>query len=88
MVPPGVVWNVALGTELHRRRIHTDLKPVGHDSMPASEPASCFAEHPVANFNDQPRFFRERDELCGTNHAALRMVPAQERFGLMNPAGG
>ena len=56
--------------------------------MPASEPASCFAEHPVANFNDQPRFFRERDELCGTNHAALRMVPAQERFGLMNPPGG
>ena len=88
MVAPGVMWNVALGTKLHRRRIHTDLETVGNNSMPAIEPTSCFAEHPVANFDDEPRFFRQRDELCGTNHAAFWMVPAQERFGFVDSSRG
>ena len=38
------------------------------------------AEHPVTNGVDQSGLFRDRDKFERWNHAAFRMMPAQQRF--------
>ena len=63
-------------SELDRRDIDGDAdvtRPIhGLDARPP--------EHPVADGVDQSGFFRDRNELERRNHAAFRMMPAQQRL--------
>ena len=45
------------------------------------------AQHPLADRNDEPGLFSERNELAGRHDALLRQVPANERLGTDDPAG-
>ena len=46
-----------------------------------------FAQHPFADGVDEPAFLGERDEVLGHDHAALRMPPADQRFGAVEVVG-
>src|SRR4051812_44509811 len=37
-------------------------------------------KHPLANAANEPRFLGERNELCGGNCAAARVLPADQRL--------
>ena len=62
--------------ELDRRQIDGDLQRL----RPARRLAAGLAEHPFADLHDEPAFLGDRNEGCGRNHAALRMVPAHQRL--------
>ena len=49
--------------------------------------ARRFLEHPVADFDDQPGFFGQRNKFGWADQAALRVLPADQRFGLVDAAG-
>ena len=42
--------------------------------------AAGFVDHPFADRRHQPAFLGDRDEHVGRDEAALRMVPADQRF--------
>ncbi|MNL88863.1 hypothetical protein D3C87_2188490 [compost metagenome] len=58
-----------------------------HFFTPALDPLRRLAEHPFTNVDDQAARFGQRDELQRADHAALRMLPADQRFGLVDLAG-
>ena len=61
---------------LNRRQVDRDLDLV----RPQRSVGTGFAQHPFSQRNDQADLFRDRDELTGQHHAALGMIPADQRF--------
>ena len=62
--------------ELHRRQIDRDLQRLG----PGCRLAARLAHDPLAHRDDQPALLGERDEGAGRDHAALRMLPSNQRL--------
>ena len=61
---------------MRRRKIDRDRDLV----RPRGGVAAGLPEHPFAERHDQPDFLGDRNEFVGTDQAALRMVPAQQRL--------
>ena len=57
------------------------------ESLPRLLLGARGAQHPVSQRNDEAGLFGERDEIVGLDHAAGRMLPADERFESGNDAG-
>lgn len=66
-----------LCAEVDRER---ELRHFGLTS-PCGELRAGRAQHPLAYGQDQARFFGQRDEGGGRDHAALRVLPAQQHLG-------
>jgi hypothetical protein len=49
--------------------------------------AARLFKHPPTQRHDEASLFGQRDEVDRTNHAALWMLPAHQRFQLEHPAG-
>lgn len=73
--------------ELRRRHVHRH----GHFGAQHVAPVPCggdgFAQHPVADVDDQAAFFGNGDEAGGRDAAELLAFPAQQGFHTRHPAG-
>ena len=58
----------------------------GSTAAPALRLSGGAAKHPIADLDDEPRLFRDRDEFARRHVAVFGMAPAGERFGLDDAA--
>ena len=72
-----------LGHELDRRDVDGNEAVVGQ----MAGVAAGLAQHPFADRPDHAGFLGDRDELHRRDHAAFRMVPADQRFVADDAAG-
>jgi hypothetical protein len=68
--------------ELTRRQVHGNRQAgcVGRFGGPTGRLRACLLQHPRADRDDQPGVLRGREELARRKQAALRVLPAHERF--------
>lgn len=72
--------------ELLGREVDRDLRrPMAAGSQPYTH-ATGLAHDPFADRDDQAGFFGDADELIRTDHALLRMIPAQQGFQSLQAA--
>ena len=72
--------------EVARRDVHAD-HPVLAGVAPALHLPQGLAQHPFADVDDQIRLLHQGQELRRRQHAAARMLPAQQRFHAHHRAG-
>ena len=75
------VGEVAVG-DLAGREVDRDVErpPVGPQRVPAERLAAGGLLHPAADRLDQAAVLGDRDELAGVEHAALGVLPADQRL--------
>ena len=74
--------------QLHRRDVDAQLEGGRERGAPLRHLLRGLLEHPVAQRHDQARLLGQRDEFARADHAAQRLVPADECFGLDDAAAG
>jgi hypothetical protein len=70
-----------LGREVDRDRHRREAR-----APPGADLARGLGEHPFARRQDEPRVLQRRDEVGRQHHAALRVVPAQQRLDPVDAA--
>ena len=69
-------------SELPRAHVHGQLQLFrGGVALPAAQLSTRGLQHPQAYGQYEPRFFGQRNELIRGDHAALRVLPADQRLG-------
>nr|GEU28309.1 hypothetical protein [Tanacetum cinerariifolium] len=87
VLQPGCIAAV-LALEFQRRLVEADLERGIDLAPPALGPAGPGLEHPLADVEDQPARFGQRNEFGRADHAALRVAPADQGLGLMDASAG
>ena len=64
------------------RQVHRDRdRLLTRRHRPVDRISDRSGEHPLADFDDDSRLLGQRNELSWRHHAAVRVVPAHQRFG-------
>ena len=70
-----------LMVKLTCRKVNGDRNGFESAINPGADLAARRFQHPVAEFQDEPGFFGERDKFSRREHTVFGMQPADERFG-------
>ena len=60
----------------------------GEAGIKAIQQLAGMVQYPAAQGQDEPGLLGQRDEIGGRDHAALRVLPAHQRLGSQQVAGG
>ena len=77
----------SLGRQLDCRNVDADLEPRIERAPPAQRLRRGAAKNPVADLDDEPGLFGDRDEFARRHVAEFGMAPARERLGFDDAAG-
>src|SRR5262249_18486639 len=70
-------------------RADVERQPAAEPALvPVAEHRRNLAQHPVADFGDEPGALRDRDEAVRAAQPLARMVPPEQRLGPGDLAGG
>src|SRR5690606_7597363 len=86
IVEPGVLAPL-LARKLDWRLVDADLE-IGTPAAPAPGLARGLVKHPVADVDDEAAGFGDRNEFGRADQTAPRMLPADQRLGLVHDAAG
>ena len=76
----GHPFGKTLRAELHRRNVHRETQRVKSRRMPCGRLPTRLFEYPLADRDDEPRFFGQRNEVVRANETDVRSIPTQQGF--------